>query len=783
MLRGFKLGKVFLLSFLILLTAIFLTTSCTSKPSANTPTDKKVTVKVNVSLPSEKTSTKTNAFTDNITKVTLTVKDSSGNPVQSTETTNKLNPSFEIQLTPGTYTFEVKGYENDTEIFSGAKENQTVAQGNDNTIVIDATFVNGTIKATVEIEQAIWDKYNVTSAKLTYKKDVETQSQEDNITFSSTSTVLTKSVYPGMWNVKFNISLAAKSQYTEPASKDLEKSISIEVSPAKIREIKFKVYFDSQTNEPQVAVVVTQINLPYIQGVTNLTATWVKNANKLILSWDYNDDAQFYIYKEIVTQDNETYYELVGNTQDKNYTIENFDQSEYDRISGIAINTYKDGKESGLVVLKKDQIQEFTIGAVTNLKGYYDGAQLKLTWDHNSLVDKYIIYRKLPTDSDFVKVAEVTEKQATIELSLVDYNNLEKIAVSVYCFETEGQKVELAKADILPFDGGTGTQDDPYLIRTAWQLQRLNDSQYLTANKYFKLIANIDLTGFTWTPIGNFSSDLSQTAFQGTLDGDYHKITNLTFNDTSRSNAGLFGYLYNATVKNLIIENANVTAKQYVGALSGSAKKSMIYRVGVRNSAVEGTNNNYNIYAGGLIGDVSGGVTIEESFANNITVSGPNYDNARVGGLVGRLMHSTDGDNNVSKSYATGTVKFKSKDSSNIGGLIGLTSSGTSSTAKNYINQSYAAVAPSNIANDGTNAYWKGFVGGSVVAEDPTIKNYFDTEVSATPSGSSKATLQDGLTTAQMKSSSNFVGWDFTNVWTINEGNDYPRLKWEQDVK
>jgi hypothetical protein len=30
-----------------------------------------------------------------------------------------------------------------------------------------------------------------------------------------------------------------------------------------------------------------------------------------------------------------------------------------------------------------------------------------------------------------------------------------------------------------------------------------------------------------------------------------------------------------------------------------------------------------------------------------------------------------------------------------------------------------------------------------------------------------------------MKQQATFAGWDFTNIWTINEGNDYPRLKWE----
>ena len=34
------------------------------------------------------------------------------------------------------------------------------------------------------------------------------------------------------------------------------------------------------------------------------------------------------------------------------------------------------------------------------------------------------------------------------------------------------------------------------------------------------------------------------------------------------------------------------------------------------------------------------------------------------------------------------------------------------------------------------------------------------------------------LTDAQMKQQSSFVGWDFTTIWAICEGTNYPRLLW-----
>jgi hypothetical protein len=36
------------------------------------------------------------------------------------------------------------------------------------------------------------------------------------------------------------------------------------------------------------------------------------------------------------------------------------------------------------------------------------------------------------------------------------------------------------------------------------------------------------------------------------------------------------------------------------------------------------------------------------------------------------------------------------------------------------------------------------------------------------------------LTSAEMKEQASLIGWDFENVWTICEGQDYPRLQWER---
>lgn len=56
------------------------------------------------------------------------------------------------------------------------------------------------------------------------------------------------------------------------------------------------------------------------------------------------------------------------------------------------------------------------------------------------------------------------------------------------------------------FDGGDGTAESPYLIKTAEQLAKVakdvydGDTDY--ADTYFKITADIDLDGHDWYPIG-----------------------------------------------------------------------------------------------------------------------------------------------------------------------------------------------------------------------------------------------------------------------------------------
>ena len=96
---------------------------------------------------------------------------------------------------------------------------------------------------------------------------------------------------------------------------------------------------------------------------------------------------------------------------------------------------------------------------------------------------------------------------------------------------------------------GGGTEDNPYLVTTAEQLQKIPKVDLLHTTIYFKLAQNIDLQGIYWEPIPSFT---------GYFDGDDKTISNLHVNTNYNEEpiyAGLFGVNY-GTIENLTINGS-----------------------------------------------------------------------------------------------------------------------------------------------------------------------------------------------------------------------------------
>ncbi|MFN6991378.1 MAG: hypothetical protein ACK4MM_01515 [Fervidobacterium sp.] len=106
-------------------------------------------------------------------------------------------------------------------------------------------------------------------------------------------------------------------------------------------------------NIPSISSSV-QVTFPTLPSVKNLRGFYDRATNTLSLSWDYEDNSvEFYIYRKY-SVDSYNYYELIGRTTNKTFEKSNF--TEFENSSAFAIVAYKDGKESAITEIFKDDI-------------------------------------------------------------------------------------------------------------------------------------------------------------------------------------------------------------------------------------------------------------------------------------------------------------------------------------------------------------------------------------------------------------------------------------------
>ena len=202
------------------------------------------------------------------------------------------------------------------------------------------------------------------------------------------------------------------------------------------------------------------------------------------------------------------------------------------------------------------------------------------------------------------------------------------------------------------YDSNTKT----YTVYNANGLLAWNEAAQKDRSINCTLTADIDLTGKNWTPIGTSFSN----KYTGTFDGGGHTIKGLTVT-TNDQFVGLFGSIgYAGTVKNVMMEDVQITSNRSSGFAGGVAGHSdgTIENCSVSGS-VSGT-----VYVGGVVGaQLSGSIT---GCSSSVTVKGT----TDVGSLVGQ----TNGGATLTACYATGNVTLEIDPIRNIsgGGLVGM---------------------------------------------------------------------------------------------------------------
>ena len=224
-------------------------------------------------------------------------------------------------------------------------------------------------------------------------------------------------------------------------------------------------------------------------------------------------------------------------------------------------------------------------------------------------------------------------------------------------------------ADTSKFAGGSGTQDDPYLIANETQLRYLAYSinkDVDWSGVYFKQTADIDVSSSEWLPIGwalNAEVNGEKTLvamypFRGNYDGGDYTISGLTIGSENapadQMTSGLFGF----------------TAGEYTdnSEPAGSEQTVTLKNIHLENVDIH-VSTRYETYTAGLLGNGQTGIYIDNCFVTGAIDVTTSESFARAGGLVANALRGA-----VTNSWTDVDITA-STDASHVyaGGMFSLT--------------------------------------------------------------------------------------------------------------
>lgn len=158
------------------------------------------------------------------------------------------------------------------------------------------------------------------------------------------------------------------------------------------------------------------------------------------------------------------------------------------------------------------------------------------------------------------------------------------------------------------------------------------------------LTADIDLSGVTFSPIGNAEG----TRYQGLFDGAGYVIDNLVISAAGESGVGLFGYVESATIQDVILgPGCRVEGKSFVGGFVGDKVQSGTATL--RSCGFEGTVVCSAQNGAAFVGCVHSGSVVMDHCYNTGTVRGGRESAIFCGWFSGASS-------SISNSYNAGTL-------------------------------------------------------------------------------------------------------------------------------
>lgn len=368
---------------------------------------------------------------------------------------------------------------------------------------------------------------------------------------------------------------------------------------------------------------------------------------------------------------------------------------------------------------------------------------------------------------------------------------------------------------------GEGTKEAPYLLTSVENLVWMGENIAECQSNVFRLENDIDLGQYrewkkrrslvshvemAWgfLPIGSymFSKDQKAYSFCGVFDGQNYTIKNLySTGDECNTQGSLFYVLLGAEVKNLKLTNINVGSLstgggQFAqGGLAASIDNSTITNVHV-SGVVRGNE------IGGLAARIDNSSIVNSSFSGKldcfVSVSkgcgglaaycyDSNISCCRTSGVVSSIGRKQEADERFCLGGLFGYIGCETKivncysdmqliSKGVVGGLVG----------KNYVvncEEVFREVITNDFGLKGCFANCTiektpeatiGGLCGFVTTNSVCFECYYNSDlVSGTDYGT-------GVSSSKIKQKSTFKNWDFSTVWSIDEGAGTPYFRFEE---
>ena len=209
------------------------------------------------------------------------------------------------------------------------------------------------------------------------------------------------------------------------------------------------------------------------------------------------------------------------------------------------------------------------------------------------------------------------------------------------------------------------------------------------------LTTDLDFGNAEWTPVGT-----ENNPFKGTFDGLGNTVSNLYVNMADENNAGLFGCINGGTVRNLNVDNADITGQDHVGVIAGS------YVADIDNCHITGlvkVTGNYKV--GGIIGYVYGSVSncsiiVDDDSTVTGVYEAQNHEGDNVGGAIGYTGEGGEHYNHIHSNITIENLDVQG--TRKVGGVVGFLQQAVTLTGSTYASGSVSSNATDDYARSNT---------------------------------------------------------------------------------